>query len=193
MVLGLIKNYGSKIWEGIKSKGHSIGGFLKEYHQPILGAIEGATGILKQVPHPVISPIAGIINTGLKSMKNKVDDVPNEDVKKQLKEIQNEVAVPVTVKKKSKEIQNEVAVPVTVKKKSKEIQKDSPHSSEQLTPVSQPDPKTIINPTFDVITRTPSVTVKPIIGAFQHNILKGKAVPYDLMRFTKKHMKQKND
>jgi len=155
MVLGLIKDYSSKIWEGLKSKGQAVGGFLKEYQQPILGAIEGATGILKNIPHPVVSPIAGIIHTGLKSMKNKVDDVPNEDVKKLLKEIQND--------------------------------------SEQLTPVSKPDPKTIINPTFETVTRTPSITVKPNIGAYQHNILKGKAVPYDLMRFAKKHMKHKSD
>ena len=66
-------------------------------------------------------------------------------------------------------------------------------SPEQLTPVSKPDPKTIINPTFETVTRTPSITVKPNIGAYQHNILKGKAVPYDLMRFAKKHMKHKSD
>jgi len=70
-----------------------------------------------------------------------------------------------------------------VKKKLKEIQNDS----EQLTPVSKPDPKTIINPTFETVTQTPSITVKPKIGAYQHNILQRKAVPYDLMRFSKKH------
>ena len=155
MVLGLIKDYGSKIWEGVKSTGEAVGGLLKDYKEPILGALEGATGVLKYVPHPVVSSIAGMINTGLKS-RHKVDDVPNEEIKKQLKDIQND--------------------------------------SEQLTPVSKPDPKTIINPTFDVVTRTPFVTVKPIIGgAYQHNILKGKAVPYDLMRFAKKHMKHKSD
>ena len=169
MVLGLIKDYGSKIWEGIKSAGKATGGFIKEYQQPILGAIEGATGVLKYYPDPNIAPIAGIVNMALKSMKNKVDDVPNENVKKQLKEIQNEVAVPVTVKKKSKEIQKD---------------------SEQLTPVLKPDSRTITNPTFDMVTRTPTITVKPIIGSYQHNILKGKAVPYDLMRFAKKHVKQ---
>ena len=148
MVLGLIKDYGSKIWDSIKSSGKATGGFLKEYHQPVLGAIEGATGVLKYVPHPVIAPIAGIINEGLKSMKNKVDDVPNEEIKNKLKEIQND--------------------------------------SEQLTPVSKPVPKTITNATSDVVTRTPSVTVKPNIGAVQHNILQRKAVPYDLMRINKK-------
>ena len=163
MVLGLIKDYSSKIWEGLKSKGQAVGGFLKEYQQPILGAIEGATGILKNIPHPVVSPIAGIIHTGLKSMKNKVDDVPNEDVKKKLKEIQKDSERPYGL---------------------------GGRSPEQLTPEKNPDSRTIINPTFDIITKTPSVTVKPKIGAFQHNILKGKVVPYDLMRFSKKHVKQ---
>ena len=88
-------------------------------------------------------------------MKNKVDDVPNENDTKKSKEIQND--------------------------------------SEYSISISKPDPKTIINPTFDVITKTPSVTVKPNIGAFQHHVLKGKAVPYDLMRFSKKHMKLKTD
>ena len=102
MVLGLIKDYGSKIWENVKSAGHAVGGFLKEYKEPILGALEGATGVLKSIPYPGIAPIAGMIHAGLKS-RHKVDDVPNEDVKKQLKEIQKD--------------------------------------SEQLTPVSKPDPK----------------------------------------------------
>jgi len=157
MVFGVIKDYGSKLWDSIKSGGTSLGGFLKEYHQPILGAIEGATGILKHIPHPIMSPISGVINAGLKSLKNKVDDVPNDNVKKQLIELQNGI------------------------------------SKEPPTPEKHPDPKTIINPTFDIITKTPSITVKPNIGAFQHNVLQGKAVPYDLMRFSKKHMKPNTD
>ena len=62
MVFGVIKDYASKALEGIGSAGKSVGGFIKDYHAPILGAIEGASGVLKYFPNPAVSGVAAIVN-----------------------------------------------------------------------------------------------------------------------------------
>ena len=45
MVFGVIKEYASRVLGGVTSAGKYVGGFIKEHHSPILGALEYSSGV----------------------------------------------------------------------------------------------------------------------------------------------------
>jgi len=162
MVFGVIKDYASKALEGIGSAGKAVGGFMKEYHAPILGALEGATGILKHMNIPIVSGVAKITHKGLKGLNKMIDDVPNEEAKEKLKEI---------AKSESNVAPTESIVPAHL-----------------ITPSSVPQqkasgPKTKVD---QGATNYGAADIKGKINPVQHNILNRSRIPYDLTRLQNK-------
>ena len=86
MVFGVIKDYASRALGGVKSAGKSVGRFIKYHHAPILGAIEGASDVVKYFPNPAVSGVAAIVNQGMKGLSEMIQEVPNKEVQEQLKE-----------------------------------------------------------------------------------------------------------
>jgi len=158
MVFGVIKDYASRALEGIGSAGKSVGGFIKDYHAPILGALEGASGVLKKMDIPIVSGVAGIVNEGLQGLNKMIEEVPNEEVKEKLKEI---------AKSKSNVAPIESIVPAHL-----------------ITPSSVPQQKASASQTKvgQGATNYGATDVKGKVNPFQHNILNRSKIPYDLVR-----------
>ena len=158
MVFGVIKDYASRALGGIGSAGKATAGFIKKHHAPILGALEGATGVLKYYPDPFIAGSAAVANLGLKSLKKMIEEVPNEEAKEKLKEI---------AKSETNVVPSESIVPVHL-----------------ITPSSVPQqkasgPKTKVG---QGATNYGATDIKGKVNPFQHNILQRSRIPYDLVR-----------
>ena len=157
-MFGVIKDYASRALGGIRSAGKSVGGFMKDYHAPILGALEGATGVLKKMDIPIVSGIAKVTHGGLKSLNKMIDDVPNEEAKEKLKEI---------AKSQSQTVTAPVTPSVTVLKDGSIIRGLQTKTGQGNADYGATDIKGKINPV-------------------QHNILNRSRIPYDLVRLQNK-------
>ena len=128
----------------------------------MLGAVEGATGVLKHSDNPWVSIPAGVTNLGLLGLKKMIDDVPNEEVKEQLKEIAKSQAQTVTAP---------VTPSVTVLKDGTVIRGLQTKTGQGHADYGAIDIKGKVNP-------------------FQHNILNRSRIPYDLVRLQNKFSNQ---
>ena len=169
MVFGVIKDYASKALEGIGSAGKSVGGFIKDYHAPILGALEGATGVLKKMEIPIVSGVAKVTHKGLKGLQKMIDEVPNEEAKEKLKEIaKSQTQTNVVPTSSLPGTSSESIVP--------------PHL---ITPSSVPQQKFSSGPRTKVGQGAVEYGATDITGKvnpYQHNIHNRSRIPYDLVR-----------
>ena len=158
MVFGVINDNASRALGGIGSAGKAVGWFMKDYHAPIIGALEGGAGILKKMEISIVSGVAKITHKGLKGLNKMIDDVPNEEAKEKLKEI---------AKSESNVAPSESIVPAHL-----------------ITPSSVPQQKAPASQTKvgQGATNYGATDVKGKVHPFQHNILNRSKIPYDLVR-----------